>query len=144
MSTDLPSAAQSHVRLADRRRELGRRGEQLAAEHLRGHGCIELARNVRTREGEIDLIVLDRRAIVFVEVKTRRVSHRRRAIVEQGDPLEGLGPRQRLRIRRLAAAWLRDRRHLRPGAERIRFDAIGVLVESDGTARRIDHVRDAF
>jgi putative endonuclease len=133
-------ALQPHT---DPRRALGRRGEQLAAEHLRRRGCVELARNVRTREGEIDLIVLDRRVLVFVEVKTRQVP-RRRAIHEQDDPLRGLGRRQRRRIRRLAAAWLRDQREQRPSAEAIRFDAIGVVLDSDGAPRRIDHLREAF
>jgi putative endonuclease len=128
---------------ADPRRALGARGEQLAAEHLRRRGCVELARNVRTRGGEIDLIVLERRALVFVEVKTRRVS-RRRAIGEQDDPLRGLGRRQRRGIRRLAAAWLRDRSHRRPEAEAIRFDAIGVVVDSAGAPLRIEHIEDAF
>lgn len=127
----------------DPRRALGRRGEQLAAEHLRRRGCVELAHNVRTREGEIDLIVLDGRVLVFVEVKTRQVP-RRRAIHEQDDPLQGLGRRQRRRIRRLAAAWLRDQRERRPSAEAIRFDAIGVVLDSDGAPRRIDHMQDAF
>lgn len=139
-----PPPPKASARIPSGRLALGRRGEQLAVEHLRRHGCVELARNVRTREGEIDLIVLDRRAIVFVEVKTRRVSRPRRALGEQGHPLEGLGLRQRRRIRRLAAAWLRDQRRLRPGAETIRFDAIGVLVDSDGAPQRIDHLKDAF
>lgn len=98
---------------------------------------------MRTRNGEIDLIVLERRVLVFVEVKTRHVP-RRRAIHEQDDPLQGLSPRQRRGIRRLAAVWLRDHRHRRPSAEAIRFDAIGVVVDSDGAPRRIDHVQEAF
>jgi putative endonuclease len=135
-----PRALPAHT---DPRRTLGRRGEQLAAEHLRRRGCVELARNVRTREGEIDLIVLDRRVLVFVEVKTRQVT-RRRAIDEQDDPLQGLGRRQRRRIRRLAAAWLRDQRRQRPSAEAIRFDAIGLVLDSAGAPRRLDHVQEAF
>jgi putative endonuclease len=138
-----PSSAGALQAHPDPRRALGRRGEQLAAEHLNRRGCVELARNVRTREGEIDLIVLERRALVFVEVKTRSVP-RRRAIGEQDDPLQGLGPRQRRGIRRLAAAWLRDERARRPYAETIRFDAVGVVVDADGAPRRIEHVRDAF
>jgi putative endonuclease len=142
-SSRAPTPAGALPAHTDPRRALGRRGEQLAAEHLRRRGCVELARNARTREGEIDLIVLERRVLVFVEVKTRRVP-RHRAIREQDDPLQGLGPRQRRGIRRLAATWLRDERHRRPSAETIRFDAIGIVVDSDGTPRRIDHVQDAF
>jgi putative endonuclease len=129
---------------SDPRRALGRLGEQLAAEHLRRRGCVELARNVRTRKGEIDLIVLDRRALVFVEVKTRSVSRHRRAIRDDENPLNGVSIRQRRRIRRLAAAWLRDQRHRRPSADTIRFDAVGVVVDSAGARRRIDHIEDAF
>jgi putative endonuclease len=142
-SSRAPTPAGAPAARTDPRRALGRRGEQLAAEHLRRHGCVELARNVRTREGEIDLIVLERRVLVFVEVKTRHVP-RRRAIHERDDPLQGLGRRQRRGIRRLAAAWLRDPRHRRPSAEAIRFYAIGVVVDSDGAPRRIDHVQEAF
>ncbi len=139
-----PPQAEPHARVTDRRRALGRRGEQLAAEHLRTRGCVELARNVRTRAGEIDLIVLDRRVLVFVEVKTRRVSRARAAIGEHEDPLQGIDPRQRRRIRRLAAAWLRDERQRRPRADAVRFDAIGVVVDAAGACRRLAHIEDAF
>lgn len=132
------------MRATDRRRALGRRGEQLAAEHLLRHGCVELARNMRTREGEIDMIVLDGPVLVFVEVKTRRVSRRCGAIREHEDPLLGIDPRQRRRIRRLAAAWLGDERQRRPRAQAIRFDAIGVVIDGSGAPRRLVHVKDAF
>ena len=56
----------------DPRRALGRLGERLAAAHLQRLGFAILARNVRTRHGEIDLIAFDGEALVFVEVKTRR------------------------------------------------------------------------
>lgn len=128
----------------DHRRALGRRGEQLAAEHLHRRGCVELARNVRTRSGEVDLIVLDRRTLVFVEVKTRCVPRSHAAIPDHEDPLQRIDPRQRRRIRRLAAAWLRDERHRRPHAQAIRFDAIGVVVDGSGARRRLVHVEDAF
>jgi putative endonuclease len=126
------------------RKALGQLGEQLAAEHLRRRGCVTLARNVRTRRGEIDLIALDGRVLVFVEVKTRRVSRQSRSVREDQEPLRGLGGRQRRRLRHLAAAWLRESRGRRPVSDAIRFDAIGVVVDSAGTQRRIDHVEGAF
>ena len=128
----------------DSRRSLGDRGEQLAAAHLRTLGFKTLAHNVRTRHGEIDLIAFDGHALIFAEVKTRRVSVRQRAIREDQDPLQGLGPRQRVRLRRLAAAWLVDSAGRRPRAETIRFDAIGVVLDTSGTLRRLDHVPDAY
>jgi putative endonuclease len=128
----------------NRRDAIGQRGEELAAAHLRVLGFATLARNVRTRHGEIDLIAFDGRALVFVEVKTRCVSVRQRAIRDDQNPLRGLGARQRARLRRLAAAWLRDARNVRPRAATIRFDAIGVVLDATGAQRRIDHVQDAF
>ena len=53
------------------RKELGLRGESLAADYLAGQGYRLLARNHRTPLGELDLIARDGPELVFVEVKTR-------------------------------------------------------------------------
>jgi putative endonuclease len=128
----------------DRRRALGRLGEELAAAHLRGLGFCILARNVRTRHGEIDLIACDGSAIVFAEVKTRCVHARQRLIRPDQEPLANLGARQQARLRRLAAAWLRDERRTRPQASVLRFDAVGVIVDGNGTLLRLEHVEGAW
>ncbi len=139
-----PGENRSRARSADPRRVLGARGEQLAADHLRRLGYEILARNVRTRHGEIDLIAVDRGALVFVEVKTRRVSDRRGAVGVEQAPLSGLGARQRARLRRLAAAWLADRDRPRPKAGTVRFDAIGVSIDPHDRPVRIEHVAAAW
>ena len=97
---------------------LGRRGEEHAAAHLRALGLSRIARNERTRYGEIDLIACDGRTLVFAEVKTRRVSCRQPGIRPDQQPLDGSAPRQRARLRRLAAAWLRDEQPPRATAAR--------------------------
>ncbi len=61
-----PSPRREH---ADPRRTVGRLGEDLAAEHLTRLGFTTLARNVRTRYGEIDLIVFDGRVIAFMDTR---------------------------------------------------------------------------
>ena len=53
-------------------RELGRIGEQAAAELLQMEGYEILERNYRCQAGEIDLIARDREYLVFCEVKYRR------------------------------------------------------------------------
>lgn len=50
---------------------LGQRGERLAEKFLRRKGYRTVARNFRTREGELDLVCRDGDCLVFVEVKTR-------------------------------------------------------------------------
>jgi putative endonuclease len=132
----------ARARADEPRRALGRRGEQLAAIYLQRRGYIVLARNVRSRGGELDLIVCDERALVFVEIKTRRVNAAQRAIRADQQPLLGLGSRQRARLRRLAAAWLCDQRDSRPRGRDIRIDAIGVVLDTDDTLCLIDHVED--
>ncbi len=56
----------------DPRHRLGRLGEDLAAAHLERLGYTVLARNHRTRHGELDIVATDGGTLVFVEVKTRR------------------------------------------------------------------------
>jgi putative endonuclease len=129
----------------DARQALGRRGEELAAGHLRKLGFVVLARNVRTRHGEIDLIARRATVLVFVEVKTRRVGARQHRLRDDQLPLSGLGARQRLRLRRLAGAWLAEQRGgAVRGAPTIRLDAIGVVIDTDGCLRQIDHLEGAW
>jgi putative endonuclease len=128
----------------DPRRALGRLGEDIAAAHFERLGFEVLARNVRTRHGEIDLIVFGERAIVFVEVKTRRVRASERRVRPDQEPLAYLRPRQRVRLRRLARAWLSDERHERPRARTLRFDAVGVIVDAHDRLLRLDHVEGAW
>jgi putative endonuclease len=132
------------MRGTDPRRALGRLGEELAVAHLERLGFAVVARNVRTRAGEIDLIVFDGRVLVFAEVKTRSAGFRGRRIRPDQEPLPWLRPRQRARLRRLALAWLSDERHDRPTAHTIRFDAVGVIVDDRGRLLRLDHVEAAW
>ncbi len=129
----------------DPRRTLGRLGEEMAVTHLRRMGFALLERNARTRHGEIDVIAFDGRTLVFVEVKTRRsMSNPRKSSGPEEHPLAALRPRQRARLRRLAAAWLYDETHVRPMAHTIRFDAIGVTVDARNALVRLDHVEGAW
>jgi putative endonuclease len=138
----LPSP--SPARASDPRHALGRLGEETACAHLRRLGFCTLGRNVRTRDGEIDVIAFNGTTLVFVEVKTRRAGGRGRPIRPHQEPLAWLRPRQRARLRRLAAAWLSSERHIRPSAHTIRFDAIGVIVDDKDRLVRLDHLEGAW
>jgi putative endonuclease len=130
-------------RRRDPRHDLGRAGEALAAAHLRRCGFEIVARNQRTRHGEIDLIAFDGHTLVFAEVKTRRMSRgpSRRHI----DPLlSALSPRQRARLRRLSAAWLARGDRSVPFAQTIRFDAIGVAIDGTGELQELEHIPGAW
>jgi putative endonuclease len=137
-----PSA--SAAKSTDQRPALGRRGEELAMGHLHRLGFSPLGRNERTRYGEIDLIAFDGETLIFVEVKTRRVNAQRQGIRPDQQPLVWLRPRQRARLRRLAASWLHEEKHIRPTAHTIRFDAIGVILDTRDRLVRLDHIEGAW
>jgi putative endonuclease len=124
-------------RPGDPRRTLGAEGEDLALEHLRRLGFEPVARNHRTRFGEIDLIVFDGTTIVFVEVKTRRASGR------AGSALEAVAAPKQQQVRKMAAAWLTEVAD-RPHSAELRFDVVGVTVDRHGALLRLDHLEGAF
>jgi len=124
------------------RGRLGALGEELAAAHLQRLGFDVIERNVRTRTGEIDLIAFDGHTLVFAEVKTARAGPG--ASRQEAVPLEWLLPRQRLRIRRLARAWLADPRRHHPRATEVRFDAIGVVLDAGGRLLALEHLEGAW
>jgi putative endonuclease len=116
---------------------LGAAGERLAAAHLQRLGYVILARNHRTRWGEIDLIAHARGTLVFVEVKTRRASAR------AGSPFDAVDARKQAQVRRMAAAWLAGTRD-RPYAEDLRFDVVGVTVDPAGRLLELEHREGVF
>ena len=121
--------------MTDVRHAAGQRGEDLAAEHLERLGFQILARNHRTRFGELDLVAYDGEVLVFVEVKTRRSGAR--------EPWENLHDRKRSQVRRMAVAWLTETNH-RAYRAQLRFDGIAVLLDGQGALVRLDHLEAAF
>lgn len=110
-------------------------GEALAAEFLRGKRYEILASGYRCRYGEIDLIVKNRRYLVFVEVKLRK-SDRFAAAGEYVDA------RKQTRLRSTAAMYLEEHpTNLQP-----RFDVVEIYApEGTKTAHPvIRHMEDAF
>ena len=53
------------------RHEIGKIGEELACKYLEDNGYKIVERNFEAKQGEIDIIALDKQEIVFIEVKTR-------------------------------------------------------------------------
>ena len=121
------------------RQRIGRRAEDLAAARLTAAGWRLVERNARTRLGELDIVALDGRTLVFVEVKAARAG----SDLGPERPALAVGPRKRLRIRRVATAWMATRRDAPPYAE-IRFDVIGVTYDRAGMNLAVEHIRDAF
>lgn len=128
---------------ADPRRRLGTKGELLAAEHLEARGCELVARNFRTRYGELDLVARDARFLVFCEVKTRTL----RGPGGPGNPLgpfASIGARKQRQVRAMAREWLAQDLLDGPRPPEIRFDAIGISFDSRGRLLALEHLEAAF
>ena len=110
---------------------LGAKGEALASDYLVSRGFQVIARNWHCRYGELDLIMRDDDTIVAVEVKTRRG-------LGYGSPLEAITARKAARLWRLLLEWRRtnDLRGIK-----LRVDAVGIVLPSDGSAPDIQHLR---
>lgn len=112
---------------------LGRRGEELAAQHLTAAGLAIVERNWRCSHGEIDIVARDGDELVFVEVKTR-------SSLAFGHPLEAITAVKLARLRRLAAAWC----SAHPGSyDRIRLDAVAVIAPVGGDVQ-VEHLKRVF
>ncbi len=125
--------------MTDPRRKIGRLAEDLVAARLARNGWELVERNARTRYGELDIVALDGRALVFVEVKAGRAD----SAFGPERPVLGVGPKKQQRIRRLAVAWIRERPDIPRYAE-IRFDAVGVTLDNSGRVTDYEHIRAAF
>ena len=91
----------------------GAQAEALAAQYLEARGLVILARNFRTRRGEIDLVARDGDTLVFVEVRYRSRS-------DFGGAAASVTARKQQRIVAAALAYLSRLRREPP----CRFDAI--------------------
>jgi putative endonuclease len=126
-----------HAEARPPRRSLGAAGEVVAARYLERQGFEILARNCRSRLGEIDLVAREGAILVFVEVKSRRGA-------PAEPPQAGVDRRKQGRLARLALdylarEWLRDLS--------CRFDVVAVTFDADdpeGRPPRVEHFRAAF
>jgi putative endonuclease len=107
----------------------------LAAAWYRDRGYTVLARNWRTRLGELDLVVAHGRSLVFCEVKARTTD-------AFGTPAEAVNREKRARIRRLAAQWIASEAVLRP--REIRFDVVAVSGPAGAGAGVVEVIEGAF
>jgi putative endonuclease len=109
------------------RQQAGAQAEEIAAQFLGEKGLHVIARNYRTRLGEIDLVARDGAVLVFVEV-------RQRSRDDYGGALESIDERKRQRIALAAHGYLGEIGHEPP----CRFDVVTIQ------GRRVEWIRAAF
>lgn len=124
------------------RKNFGASAERVAALRLEQNGYNILARNVRTRYGEIDLIAEDADGIAFVEVKARRGRG-------YGAPEEALTPRKQLKLIQLAEAFIAENENvILNGVKNLsnkswRIDVVAIELDKSGKLIRLDIIKNA-
>jgi len=120
--------------LRARPKTLGQRGEAAAARYLQRLGYKLLARGRKLSPGELDLVMLDGRVIVFVEVKTRTAQ-------DVGHPAEAVDADKQRRLTRLALTFLKRHGLLTRPA---RFDVVAITWPAGSIKPEIEHIVNAF
>lgn len=111
---------------------IGQLAENLALQHIQQHGLKLVERNFHSRGGEIDLIMLDKTALVFVEVRYRKSA-------KFGGALESVNHTKQLRIIHTAQHYLQQRT---PTHDNYRFDVVAITPNQDKS--EITWIKDAF
>jgi len=111
--------------------ELGRTGEEIAAEYLAGKGYEILAANWRIKHKEIDLIARDGDYLVIVEVKTRTTDG-------WENPKEAITNKKIRNLVNAAEAYIM----INDVMMETRFDIVTLIPAGDGW--EIEHVKEAF
>lgn len=112
-------------------KQVGSKGEDLAAEFLKGKGYRIIRRNYKTPIGELDIIAKDGETLVFVEVKTRSSN-------AFGYPFEAVDSSKKHKLKNLALFYLKNQKKNCAA----RFDVISINLS--GTKKEIEHIKDAF
>lgn len=112
--------------------EVGKSGEEAAVELLKASGYKILARNYKTRIGEIDIIAFQGDTLCFIEVKSRNS-------LRFGLPQEAVSAEKQRQISKAALSFLKSNNLLNRKA---RFDVVSVLYSKDGP--KLDLIRNAF
>jgi putative endonuclease len=115
-------------------RPLGQRGEDAAVRYLKRKGYQILARGLDSRLGELDIIAVDGRTVVFVEVKTRQSN-------DAGHPIEAIDELKQRRMTQAALAYLKAQGLLQYSA---RFDVVAILWPASSKRPSIEHFPNAF
>lgn len=113
---------------------LGMLGEEIAREHLSQQGLRIIEKNYTSKLGEIDIVALDGRSIVFVEVKTRKSKR-------HGHPLESITPKKQKQIIKAAKCYIKEKRLSNCSC---RFDAVGIFFNKHTNEPEVTYVRGAF
>ncbi len=114
------------------KKELGKKGEELALQFLKKRGYRIIGRNYVCKMGEMDIIAKEKDTLVFVEVKARTST-------TFGPPQLAVNSAKQRQLSKVALNFLKEK-HLED--VKARFDVVAILLRPKG--EQIELIRDAF
>lgn len=114
------------------KKDVGNRGEKLAAEYLQKHGYTILQSNYRRRFAEIDLVAFREGVLVFCEVKSSLYAG-------ESHPEIRVDHKKQIKLAQCANAYLADDT---PPYDTCRFDVIAVKTHRGRDV--VEHIENAF
>ncbi|HOW60524.1 MAG TPA: YraN family protein [Candidatus Moranbacteria bacterium] len=119
---------------------IGKHGEKIATEYLKGHGYKILETNFSNpdgrRLGEIDIIAKDREEMVFIEVKTRSDFNKNSPL-----PEESINAKKLHKINKIANFYINKHSLFDVSC---RFDAISILLDNNKNCSELRHLKNIF
>ncbi len=114
------------------KKELGKKGEEVALRFLKKKGYRILEKNYTCKLGEIDIIAKEKDTLAFIEVKTRTSTL-------FGPPELSVTPFKQMQLSKAALIYLKEKNIEEAKA---RFDVVSILLRPEG--EEIELIRDAF
>jgi putative endonuclease len=114
------------------KKELGKKGEELALRFLKKRGYRIIEKNYVCKMGEMDIIAKEKDTFVFVEVKTRTST-------TFGPPQLAVNPKKQMQLSKVALNFLKEKGL---GDVKARFDVVAILFGPKG--EEIELISDAF
>ena len=115
------------------KRDIGKEGENIAANYLTEKGFEIIERNYQYGHGEIDIVARDKDYLVFVEVKTR-------LNLEYGEPEYAINPKKIKQIKKMVELYLFDKEIEEASC---RFDVVAILFKDESNPK-INYYENAF
>jgi len=112
------------------KKKLGKLGEVIASKYLTKRGFKLIDRNFKIRYGEIDLIFIYQKKLIFVEVKTRRTSY-------FGAPADAVTPWKIQTLIKTAHYYKLTHQNL---PDSLRIDVVAITIDDFDKPVSIDHI----
>jgi len=118
--------------MTKQRKSLGKWGEERARQFLEKNGYKLITNNWRNRYGEIDIIMLDKDTLVFIEVRTK--SNNR-----YGTSIESINYKKQLQMIKTAEGFLQYKNWYN---RTTRFDV--VLIDKENSIYKLEHLKNVI